>query len=390
MSAVPSLPPIVPGTAVEMPHYPANSAQVPPSIPLNVKCKLGIGEATITWDPPEKDGGHAIVYYTIRSQTFGEDRWSRHTPPMTDEFSTLVQTGAQTGAQGVEIGPYATNKTVRSFNLNTCKVKELAQGRVYGFCVTAFNGTFTSEPSEWSNHGRPLVRMVKEAKIIHEAYQESSNQLHLGHGAYQGSYFLVKDAALGWSAEVIQGIRTADWQLVATALARPEANVNQQVKYDRDKIRRDRREFIYADVQMDMFDRISDLDKVTETGDTCLMVAIKYTDLAVDPEASVVQAILAAEPQPDFHIRNVRGKSAMDYAQRQGAWAVALMEKASAPDPQYAANVKAAWQKVEDEASGDHYFWNTLTNEVQYDDPNEEKEHNVHDLLQTAKAWKGW
>ena len=39
---------------------------------------LWAGCATISWDPPKRDGGLPIKYYTVTSRMFGEDGVKRH------------------------------------------------------------------------------------------------------------------------------------------------------------------------------------------------------------------------------------------------------------------------------------------------------------------------
>ena len=63
------------------------------------------------------------------------------------------------------------------------------------------------------------------------------------------------------------------------------------------------------------------------------------------------------------------------------------------PDPDRVARIFGAWQLVEDAEGGPPYYWNTVTNVVQYKppaDPSAAPPASVHDVLLHSSAWKGW
>ena len=358
----------------------------PPGAPTNVVATLRIGCAEVSWDAPAEDGGQPIVNYTVTSQHFGEDRVRRHEPRRTTLKSTIHHAPATSHG----IGPYATNKRV-VVECSPCLIEELAQGRVYAFQVHCSNGRFESPVSAWSNRVRP--RESEQADVRQNLWRAQArvDACYEGQQAYQGAYFLRKEEAWGWAADALAAVRAGDGDALIEAMLAPGADINAQCEYARD-VPRHERLFRYGGpdpltglwgVELGAFDCISDLDKMATTGDTLLMLAIKLG------EREVVRAALSCVP--DLGVRNAKGKAATDVAERAGM--LKLLEMAAVPDPDRDARVFAAWERVEDEASGTVYFWNTVTNATQFEppmDPSRKVKDSVHDTLVHSKAWKGW
>jgi hypothetical protein len=176
---------------------------------------------------------------------------------------------------------------------------------VYGFNVVAHTAKFSSEFSEYSNHVRPAVRQHEDkGKQLEWANQHYDN-LHWGQDAYQGSYFVQADTRDGWHLEVLEGIRNSDWARLQAGLSMAGADVNSTFEYDRN-VPKNERYFRYGPVELTLFDSISDIDSRTSTGDTPLMLALKYGDV------NCINVILNC--WPDLTLRNVRDQNAIDIA----------------------------------------------------------------------------
>ncbi len=90
----------------------------PPSAPRNVTVSPGNGSVTVTWEPPEDDGGSAITHYTVVA------------------------------------GPGGASCTVNAPD-TSCTITGLENGVSYTFTVTAYNGVGEGPPSAASPEAVP-------------------------------------------------------------------------------------------------------------------------------------------------------------------------------------------------------------------------------------------
>lgn len=102
-----------------------------PDAPTNVSAVGGNGEATISFDPPENDGGSTIISYTVTSSPDG-----------------ITATGAA----------------------SPITVTELANGETYTFTVVATNAIGDSDPSEPSE---PITPSNLAAPVIQKAIADN-------------------------------------------------------------------------------------------------------------------------------------------------------------------------------------------------------------------------
>jgi hypothetical protein len=268
----------------------------PPGPPTNIRAECGSGFVRLFWDPPTFTGGGQIVKYTISSRIFGENKLKAH--------KGLRIRDSLRDPPNLGVRPYATLPVLESVEPRV-DVQDLSEGRVYGFNVVAHTMKFSSEVSQWSNHVRPAVRQPEDkAKQLQWANQHYEN-LHWGQDAYQGSYFVQADTRDGWHLEILEGIRNSDWSRLQEGCSMPGADINSTFEYDRN-VPKNERTFRYGPVELTLFDSISDLDSKVSTGDTPLMLALKYCNI------DCINVILNF--WPDLTLRNCRDQNAIAVA----------------------------------------------------------------------------